>query len=82
MLEEPVRSVAIADVWTDRRKVVNEMAVRANVDTQGAMRELLDRRNLDAVLIATVGGHAPASILAAQAGKAVHCEKPSAPATA
>jgi predicted dehydrogenase len=44
--------------------------------------ELLDRRNVDAVLIAKVGGHAPASILAAQAGKAVHCEKPSAPATA
>jgi predicted dehydrogenase len=82
MLEEPVRFVAIADVWTDWRKVVNEMAVRANVDTQGAMRELLDRRNLDAVQMATVGGHAPASFLTAKAGKAVHCEKPSASATA
>jgi predicted dehydrogenase len=40
-------------------------------------RELLDRKDIDAVLIATGDRwHAPASILAAQAGKDVYSEKP------
>ena len=40
-------------------------------------RELLDRKDIDAVLIATGDRwHAPASILAAKAGKDVYSEKP------
>jgi predicted dehydrogenase len=84
MLEQPdVRFVAIADVRADRRKAVKEMADRANGDSQCAtyrdMQELLDRSDIDAVLIATGDRwHAPASIRAVQAGKDVYCEKPCA----
>jgi len=41
------------------------------------LREMLDRPDIDAVLIATGdNGHSLASILAARAGKDIYCEKP------
>jgi hypothetical protein len=76
-----VRFVAVCDVKGERRKVVKEM-----VDTRYGnrdcatyidLRELLARRDIDAVLIATgPSWHGTAAILAAQAGKDVYCEKP------
>lgn len=76
-----VRCVAVADVQRDRRN-----SAKAFVDkTHGAndcavyrdFRELLARDDIDAVLIATGDRwHAPASILAAEAGKDVYSEKP------
>ncbi len=84
MLNQPdVRFAAIADVRADRRQAVKDLADQTNGDQQCAtyrdFRELLDRDDLDAVLIATGDRwHAPISILAAQAGKDVYSEKPCA----
>jgi len=82
MLNEPdVRFVAICDVQASRRKAVKAMADAkyGNKDcvTYRDMLELLDRKDIDAVLIATGDHwHALASILAAKAGKDVYSEKP------
>jgi predicted dehydrogenase len=76
-----VRCLAIADVQASRRD-----AGKALVDTHYGnadcrlhrdFRDLLDRKDIDAVLIATGDRwHAAAAILAAEAGKDVYCEKP------
>jgi len=84
MLDQPdVQFVAIADVRADQRVTVKDMADQKNGNRDCQMyrdfRELLDRRDIDAVLIATGDRwHAPASILAARAGKDVYSEKPCA----
>ena len=84
MLPQPdVRFAAIADVRADRREAVKQTADRHNGDNRCAMyrdfRELLARNDVDAVLIATGDRwHAPASIMAAEAGKDVYSEKPCA----
>jgi predicted dehydrogenase len=84
MLQQPdVRFVAVADVRADQREAVKTMADRKNGDrgcqTYRDFRELLARRDVDAVLIATGDRwHASASILAAEAGKDVYSEKPCA----
>ncbi len=84
MLEQPdVRFAAVADVRADQRKTVKATADKHNGDTNCAVyrdfRELLDRKDIDAVLIATGDRwHAPASILAAEAGKDIYSEKPCA----
>ncbi|HRT56015.1 MAG TPA: Gfo/Idh/MocA family oxidoreductase [Candidatus Paceibacterota bacterium] len=81
-LEEPdVQFVAVCDVKAERREAVRARANAryGNQDcaTYRDLRELLARDDLDAVLIATgPNWHALASILAANAGKDVYCEKP------
>jgi hypothetical protein len=81
-LQEPdVQFVAVCDVKANRRKAVKEMADTkyGNHDcaTYIDLRELLARRDIDAVLIATgPNWHATAATLAAKAGKDVYCEKP------
>jgi len=82
-LHEPdVKFVAIADVKEVRRQAVKRLADAKYGNEDCAMyrdlRELLARDDIDAVLIATgPNWHATASILAANAGKDVYCEKPS-----
>jgi predicted dehydrogenase len=76
-----VRCVAIADVQASRRNAGKALVDRHYGNSDCLLfhdfRELLGRRDLDAVLIATGDRwHAPASILAAQAGKDVYSEKP------
>ncbi len=76
-----VRCVALADVQAGRRESGKTMvdAAYGNRDcvTVRDFRELLARPDIDAVLIATGDRwHAPASILAAEAGKDVYSEKP------
>jgi hypothetical protein len=81
-LHEPqVQFVAICDVKANRRAAVKKMADDryGNQDcaTYRDLRELLARDDIDAVLIATgPNWHGTASILAAEAGKDVYCEKP------
>jgi len=81
-LHEPdLQCVAICDVRADNRKrardKVNDQYGNKDCDTYIDMRELLARKDIDAVLIATgPNWHATAATLAAQAGKDVYCEKP------
>jgi len=83
-LKQPdVQFVAVADVQKARREIVRRTADRhhGTEDCKGysEMQEVLGRDDIDAVLIATGDRwHAPASILAAQAGKDVYSEKPCA----
>ena len=78
---EDVRCVAIADVQASRRQTGKELVDGhyGNRDCRlyRDFRELLLRKDIDAVLIATGDRwHADASILAAEAGKDVYSEKP------
>jgi predicted dehydrogenase len=82
MLGQPdVQCVAVCDVQASRReaakKLVDEHYRSGDCATYRDFHELLARRDIDAVLIATGDRwHAPASILAARAGKDVYSEKP------
>ena len=81
-LQEPdVQFVAICDVKAARRKAIKKKADDKYGNHDCAMyrdlHELLAREDIEAVLIATgPNWHATASILAANAGKDVYCEKP------
>ncbi len=82
MLKLPdVQCVAICDVQASRReagkKLVDSHYNNKDCVLYRSHHELLARPNIDAVLIATGDRwHAPASILAARAGKDVYSEKP------
>jgi predicted dehydrogenase len=76
-----IRCVAIAEVQARRRKagkkLVDEHYGNTACKVYRDFRGLLDRKDIDAVLIATGDRwHARASILAAKAGKDVYSEKP------
>ncbi len=81
-LPEPgVQFVAICDVREERRVAAKKKVDEQNGNTDCVLyrdlREVLARPDIDAVLIATgPNWHALASILAANAGKDVYCEKP------
>jgi hypothetical protein len=81
-LQEPdVRFVAIADIKEERRlaskKKADELYGNHDCAMYPDLRDLLARKDIDAVLIATgPNWHATASILAANSGKDVYCEKP------
>ena len=75
------RFVAICDVRNQRREEVKSMVDQRYQNRDCAMYEdqfeLLARNDIDAVLIATGDRwHTPLSIIAAQHGKDVYCEKP------
>ena len=76
-----VQCVAIADVQATRRdagkKLVDEHYGNTDCKLFRDFRELLNRKDIDAVLIATGDRwHAAASMMAAKAGKDVYSEKP------
>jgi len=76
-----VRCVAISDVQKSRREagkaLVDNLAGNSDCVLYRDMREMLARTDIDAVLIATGDRwHTAASILAAEAGKDIYCEKP------
>ena len=81
LTEQDVQFVAICDVQASRRQAVKAMA-RAKYGNDDCaeyidMYELLARKDIDAVLVATGDHwHALASIIAAKAGKDVYSEKP------
>lgn len=75
------RFVAICDVRNERRETIKSLADKTYGDNGCKMYddqfELLARPDIDAVLIATGDRwHTPLSIIAAQHGKDVYCEKP------
>ncbi len=76
-----MRCVAIADVQATRRNegkaMVDASYGNADCHVTRDFRELLDGKEIDAVLIATGDRwHATASMMAAEAGKDIYCEKP------
>lgn len=76
-----VRCVAVADVQAKRRDaartLLNNHPGQGRCEFVRDFRSLLDRSEVDAVLIGTGDRwHARAAILAAEAGKDVYCEKP------
>ncbi|HTL59604.1 MAG TPA: Gfo/Idh/MocA family oxidoreductase [Candidatus Limnocylindrales bacterium] len=85
-----VQVLAVCDVWRDRRERacqrVNdhyaEVYGKANYaacQPYNDFRQVLDRPDIDAVLIATPAHwHATMAVMAAQAGKDIYCEKPTA----
>ena len=79
--EKTAKFVAIANVLKTRRQQVKEMVDNFYKNQDCVMYwdmfELLDRQDIDAVLI-TLGDrwHTMASICAAKAGKDIYCEKP------
>jgi predicted dehydrogenase len=81
-LDEPdVQFVAVCDIKEARRNVIKQMVDKRYSTNDCSMyldfRELLDRNDIDAVLIATgPNWHATASMYAAKAGKDIYCEKP------
>jgi predicted dehydrogenase len=81
-LEQPdARVVAVCDVKAKRRAeakaAVDAKHGNSDCTTYRDLRDLLARPDIDAVLIATgPNWHATATMLAANAGKDVYCEKP------
>jgi hypothetical protein len=78
---EDMRVVALADVQAKRRDAAKTLIDGHYQNTDLTLyrdfRELLDRKDIDAVLVATGDRwHSAASILAAEAGKDVYSEKP------
>ncbi len=76
-----VQCVAVCDVQASRlaaaKKLVDDHYQNKDCVTFRDFHDLLARRDIDAVLIATGDRwHAPASMLAARAGKDVYSEKP------
>jgi predicted dehydrogenase len=71
----PAQVVAICDVYRKRLNRAKEIS-KAEFDTLD-YREVLARKDVDAVIIATPDHwHAPIAIEAMKAGKDVYCEKP------
>lgn len=85
-----VQVLAVCDVWKDRREnaaaKVNDYYARLRrgatseaCHAYNDFRELLDRQDIDAVLIATPSHwHATMTCMAAEAGKDIYCEAPTA----
>jgi predicted dehydrogenase len=68
---------AASDVFNKRRTFAKEKAELKDSDTYVDYRKLLERKDIDAVLIATHDpNHEPITLDALDAGKHVYCEKP------
>ena len=79
--QKDVQFVAVADIKRKRRgqvkNIVDKHHGNENCKTYRDFREVLDRDDIDAVLIATgPNWHATAAMTAAKAGKDMYCEKP------
>lgn len=79
--QKDVQFVSVCDIKQSRRlavkKLVDEKYGNQNCDMVRDFRELLDRKDIDAVLIATgPNWHSVAAMTAAKAGKDMYCEKP------
>ncbi|HBN74775.1 MAG TPA: gfo/Idh/MocA family oxidoreductase [Planctomycetaceae bacterium] len=79
--QKDVQFVAVADIKAQRqsevKKIVDTHHGNENCKTYRDFRNVLDRDDIDAVLIATgPNWHATAAMTAAKAGKDMYCEKP------
>jgi predicted dehydrogenase len=79
--QSDVQFAAVCDIKeTQRRnikKMVDEKYGNKNCETYNDFREVLDRKDIDAVLIATgPNWHCLGAVEAARAGKDIYCEKP------
>jgi len=77
-----IAQAAVCDLWTKRNEIAKEEVLKGKahngeVATFGDYRKLLERKDIDAVVIATHDiWHTRCSVDAMQAGKHVYCEKP------
>ena len=81
MQQPDTHVVAVNDCYASKRQqaleLVNDHYGNQDCDAYLDMMELLDRKDIDAVLIATGDNwHSGVSLLAARAGKDIYCEKP------
>jgi predicted dehydrogenase len=78
VLDQPVaKVVALCDIKPDRLDKVASLAGRDNPATHKDWREVIERKDVSAVFIATPPDlHAEMAIAALKAGKHVYCEKP------
>ena len=71
-----IQWIAVADIW-DLRRDQGEAAAGTKVDKYADYRQLLDRKDIDGVIVATFDHvHAQISIDACKSGKDVYVEKP------
>src|SRR5215471_14053265 len=78
VLHQPnAKVLALCDIKPDRLDKAATAAARDNPTTYSDWRRILDRKDIDAVYIATPPNlHSEMAIAAIKAGKHVYCEKP------
>jgi len=81
MAQPDTQVLAVCDVFRERREhgkaLVDQAYGNKDCAVYNDMLELLDRSDIDVVMIATGDNwHAAASLVAARAGKDIYCEKP------
>jgi len=75
--ENNIAQVAVCDLWQKRLDAARNLLGLTEADGYRDHRKLLERKDIDAVLIATVDNwHAQITLDALAAGKHVYCEKP------
>lgn len=78
VLEQPnTKVVAICDIKPDRLDAAATVAAKDNPKTYANWRQVIDRKDIEAVFVATPPNlHSEMAIAALQSGKNVYCEKP------
>ncbi len=78
---EDMRPIALCDLWWKNLQRAEQMAGQKykELTTHHDFREVIENKDVDAVIISTPDHwHALATLYAADAGKAIYCEKPCA----